>query len=75
MFITSEASIHLIKDKPKDAVDVDEKLALRVKKSSYEKCVRCWHHRIEIGENKLHKDLCDRCIENVSGKGENRVFA
>ena len=75
VFITSEASIHLIKDKPKDAVDVDEKLALRVKKSSYEKCVRCWHHRIEIGENKLHKDLCDRCIENVSGKGENRVFA
>ena len=44
-------------------------------KSSYQKCVRCWHHREEIGENEEHKDLCERCIENVSGKGETRVFA
>ena len=33
------------------------------------------HHRVEIGENKQHKELCSRCIENVSGEGEKRVFA
>jgi isoleucyl-tRNA synthetase len=75
VFITSEALIHRLGDKPKDAVDVDENLAVRVRKSSYQKCVRCWHHRVEIGENKQHKELCGRCIENVSGEGEKRVFA
>jgi len=44
-------------------------------KSSHQKCVRCWHHREEIGENEEHKDLCGRCIENVEGEGETRVFA
>ena len=44
-------------------------------KSSYQKCVRCWHHREEIGENETYKDLCGRCIENVTGEGETRVFA
>jgi len=75
VFITSEARVHLLSDKPVDAVDINNTLAIRVKKSSYEKCVRCWHHREEIGKNDLHKELCGRCIENVAGKGEIRVFA
>ena len=75
VFITSEARVHLLSDKPEDAVDINNTLAIRVKKSGYEKCVRCWHHREEIGENDLHKELCGRCIENVAGKGEIRVFA
>ena len=75
IFITSEAKVHLLSDKPEDAVDINNTLAIRVKKSGHEKCVRCWHHREEIGENNLHKELCRRCIENVSGNGEIRVFA
>ena len=75
VFITSEARVHLLSDKPIDAVDINNTLAIRVKKSGYEKCVRCWHHREEIGKNDLHKELCGRCIENVAGKGEIRVFA
>ena len=75
VFITSEARVHLLSDKPEDAVDINNTLAIRVKKSGYEKCVRCWHHREEIGENNLHKELCGRCIENVAGNGEIRVFA
>ncbi|MCS5590637.1 MAG: isoleucine--tRNA ligase [Candidatus Thioglobus sp.] len=75
VFITSEARVHLLSDKPVDAVDINNTLAIRVKKSGYEKCVRCWHHREEIGKNDLHKELCGRCIENVAGKGEIRVFA
>jgi isoleucyl-tRNA synthetase len=75
VFITSEAKVHLLSDKPVDAVDINNTLAIIVKKSGYEKCVRCWHHREEIGKNDLHKELCGRCIENVAGKGEIRVFA
>ena len=75
VFITSDARIHLLSKKPKEATDIDKSLAIMVVKSSHQKCVRCWHHREEIGENEAHKDLCGRCIENVVGKGETRVFA
>ena len=75
LFITSDAKVHQLKDKPANAINIDNSLAIIVRKSEYEKCVRCWHHRPEIGQNKLHKDLCSRCIENVSGDGETRIFA
>ena len=75
VFITSDARIHLLSEKPKEATDINKSLAIKVTKSSYQKCVRCWHHREEIGENEAHKDLCARCIENVTGEGETRVFA
>ena len=65
VFITSDARIHLLSEKPKEATDINKSLAIMVIKSSYQKCVRCWHHREEIGENEAHKDLCARCIENV----------
>ena len=75
LFITSDAKVHQLKDKPANAINIDNSLAIIVRKSEYEKCVRCWHHRPEIGQNKLHKDLCSRCIENVTGDGETRIFA
>jgi len=75
VFITSDARIHLLSEKPKEATDINKSLAIMVIKSSHQKCVRCWHHREEIGENEAHKDLCGRCIENVAGNGETRVFA
>ena len=75
VFITSEARVNQLSDKPTDAKEINSSLAIKVEKSDHQKCVRCWHHRPEIGQNKVHEDLCDRCIENVSGEGENRVFA
>ena len=75
LFITSDAKVHQLKDKPANAINIDNSLAILVRKSEYEKCVRCWHHRPEIGQNKLHKELCSRCIENVTGDGETRIFA
>lgn len=41
----------------------------------YKKCVRCWHHREEVGHNHEHPELCDRCIENVTTAGEVRHYA
>ena len=75
VFITSEANLHELSNKSTDAKEIDNSLAIRVRKSVHQKCVRCWHHRPEIGENKSHIDLCGRCIENVSGEGEHRIFA
>lgn len=75
VFITSEARVNQLSDKPTHAKEINSSLAIKVEKSDHQKCVRCWHHRPEIGQNKVHQDLCDRCIENVSGEGENRVFA
>jgi len=75
VFITSEARVNELSSKPSDAKEINSSIAIKVYKSKHQKCVRCWHHRPEIGQNKMHNDLCDRCVENVSGKGENRVFA
>jgi isoleucyl-tRNA synthetase len=75
LFITSDAKVHQLKDKPLNAINIDNSLAILVRKSEYEKCIRCWHHRPEIGQNKLHKELCGRCIENIAGDGETRIFA
>ncbi|MDA8755329.1 isoleucine--tRNA ligase [Candidatus Pseudothioglobus singularis] len=75
IFITSEARVNELSSKPSDAKEINSSIAIKVYKSQHQKCVRCWHHRPEIGHNKMHNDLCDRCVENVSGKGENRVFA
>jgi len=74
VFITSDSNLYQLSDKPDDAKEIDSSLAIKVSKSDHQKCVRCWHHRPEIGQNKAYEDLCGRCIENVSGDGENRVF-
>lgn len=38
------------------------------------KCVRCWHHRADIGAHAEHPELCGRCVSNVAGDGEQRAF-
>ncbi|MFT4248591.1 MAG: isoleucine--tRNA ligase [Pseudomonas sp.] len=36
------------------------------------KCVRCWHHRGDVGADPEHPALCGRCASNVEGPGEDR---
>jgi isoleucyl-tRNA synthetase len=50
-------------------------LAVRVAPSAHAKCVRCWHHRPDVGTHADHPELCGRCVENVAGPGETRRFA
>ncbi len=50
-------------------------LRMEIKLSTDDKCVRCWHHRPEVGINEEHPQLCARCIDNVLGGGEMRRFA
>ncbi|MEY3219381.1 MAG: isoleucine-tRNA ligase [Pseudomonadota bacterium] len=51
-----------------------EKTEIRVSVSPHQKCVRCWHHREDVGSNVEHPELCGRCVENIS-TGEQRRFA
>ncbi len=50
-------------------------LELRVRASDKTKCVRCWHHRHDVGLHAGHPELCGRCVENVEGAGETRRHA
>lgn len=79
VLITSYARVHSIESKPEGAVDVPlvvgGKLALKVDSSRWDKCVRCWHHREDVGSHSDHPELCGRCVDNVAGDGESRRHA
>ena len=38
------------------------------------KCVRCWHHRGDVGAHAAHPQLCGRCVSNIEGPGEDRMW-
>ncbi len=48
---------------------------VNIQPSTHEKCERCWHRRADVGEHTTHPTLCLRCIENVDGQGEARIYA
>jgi len=50
-------------------------LEVLVRGSQYKKCGRCWHHTADVGSNAEHADLCGRCISNLFGDGDHRLFA
>ena len=78
VLITSYARLHPLDEQPDDTVDVDisgERMAIRVTPSEHAKCVRCWHHREEVGSVDEHPELCSRCIENIDAGGERRTYA
>jgi isoleucyl-tRNA synthetase len=50
-------------------------LAIEVTPSPYAKCARCWHWRSDVGADAAHPPLCARCVANLFGDGEVRVFA
>ncbi len=47
----------------------------RVRPSEERKCIRCWHHRPDVGVKPEHPEICGRCATNVDGPGERRKFA
>ena len=50
-------------------------LRVRVAATPHGKCERCWHHRPDVGAHAKYLDLCGRCIVNIEGAGEQRLFA
>ena len=63
LFISSEANIKK-----------GNSLKITITNSEHEKCTRCWHRDITVGKNDLHKEICQRCITNISEEGEQRSF-
>ncbi len=85
IFITSYVHVYRVEDNEgygdelanwNQSVDEwdDDVVRIEVSATDKEKCVRCWHHREDVGSNSLHPELCGRCVENIEGEGEVRRF-
>lgn len=76
VLITSGATVKASAEKTDDAEKTDVSgLFVSVSKTAGEKCVRCWHHREDVGSHAGHEELCGRCVTNVDGDGEVRHYA
>jgi isoleucyl-tRNA synthetase len=79
LLITSAARVHRAATPPEGAVPVEgiapDSVWIRVRPSSAEKCVRCWHHREDVGSHAGHPQLCGRCVENLGATGASRRWA
>ncbi|NMD52647.1 isoleucine--tRNA ligase [Shewanella sp. DNRA4] len=76
VLLTSEAKVLPLADATSDAVETElASLKLVVNATTAEKCERCWHHREEVGTIEAHPTLCHRCVTNIEGDGEVRLFA
>jgi isoleucyl-tRNA synthetase len=76
VLIVSSARLLPLAEAPADAADTElPGLQLKVVPSSHTKCVRCWHHRPDVGIDVTHPELCGRCVDNISGEGEHRLYA
>jgi len=79
VLITSYARIHRDADRGDRGIhqtlSTGDEMWVTVQASGYAKCVRCWHHRENVGANNEHPELCGRCIENAFGSGESRGHA
>jgi isoleucyl-tRNA synthetase len=49
-----------------------EEIFISAEPTAKTKCVRCWHHRADVGSVAEHPELCGRCADNVAGGGETR---
>ena len=76
VLISSEAEVADLEAAPAEAFDTElEGLRVVVAASSEEKCERCWHRRADVGSVASHPTLCQRCVDNVEGDGEQRHYA
>jgi isoleucyl-tRNA synthetase len=79
VLITSYARIQLVETPPENAkhitLSTNDEIWIDVAASAFTKCVRCWHHREDVGLVVEHPEICSRCVDNVSGNGEPRYFA
>lgn len=76
VLITSFAKVIHEQTNPVDATITEVPgLSLRVVPTTEKKCDRCWHRRSDVGANKQYEGLCGRCVDNVAGPGEVRLYA
>ncbi len=73
--ITSSAVLSPLAEAGDTQDSVLEGLKVAVKHSDASKCVRCWHFISDVGSDAQHPEVCSRCINNISGRGEVRAHA
>lgn len=56
-------------------LNIEGDLKVEVAKIALLKCDRCWHYESSVGSNDEHSTICDRCVSNLFGIGEKRVYA
>ena len=75
VLITSKAVVADLSQRT-DAVGTElDNLEVAIRASEGSKCVRCWHHREDVGTVEAHPELCVRCVDNIEGDGEQRSYA
>jgi len=75
ILITSTAVVKDFATAPVEVITTEiPGLKLSVIPTAHKKCSRCWHYCEDVG-NKDHPELCGRCVENLFGKGEERLYA
>ncbi len=68
-FVLIVSEVHLIQ------VSGPQQESIVVVSSTHVKCERCWHYRQDVGHHAEHSTLCERCVTNLYGNGEERHFA
>ena len=67
-FLLISGDVHLIAD------DNADEMLIAAAPTQKTKCVRCWQHRGDVGTVAAHPQLCGRCVSNVDGPGESRMY-
>ncbi len=80
LLITSDAAVAALPagaPAPEGAVPAASRAGVWIRALPCEapKCVRCWQLRVDVGQDSRHPELCLRCVANVEGPGETRVYA
>ena len=75
VLITSTATIKPLAQSDGATVTEVDGLEVKVVASEQAKCDRCWHHREDVGVDSAHPELCARCVDNIEGDGEKRLYA
>ena len=76
-FITSEVRLAPLAMAPAEAQSASadgQEFKFLVTATAHRKCIRCWQHRAEVGAHPEHPEICSRCVGNIEGEGETRVY-
>jgi isoleucyl-tRNA synthetase len=65
MFIVSQAEVEKAEDIDNPLADKLNDTEIVIKKAEGQKCPRCWNYRLDIGLDKEHPAICQRCAKNV----------
>ncbi|MFV9924648.1 MAG: isoleucine--tRNA ligase [Francisella endosymbiont of Hyalomma scupense] len=77
LLISSKANLKVIEEKSCKSIAANiPGLSIEITKIEEPKCERCWHRSSTVGRNQQYKDICIRCVENITtATGESREFA